>query len=235
MKQAKISVVIPVYNSEKSIEELTHRLAAVLQERFFFEIILVNDFSKDRSREVIDALEEDITQVKVYHAKENMGQQAALKKGIELSSGDFVATMDDDLQHRPEDLLRLKEVMDGEGYDVVYGVSKEKSYSFLRKLGSKSVDLFFTLFFNKPHAVKVSSFRLLNRKTADAIARSKGSFVYLTAIILETTKKIGNITIEYQERKYGKSNYTLKKLVVLFAKLTYYYRIRKLFSTREDV
>ena len=116
-----ISVVVPVYNSELSLEELVVGLAKVLPnvcERF--ELILVNDGSRDRSWEVVQSLVDRHGWVRGVDMLRNYGQHNALLCGVRAARHDVIVTMDDDLQHPPEELPRLLERL-GEGYDVVYG------------------------------------------------------------------------------------------------------------------
>ncbi|AFA49014.1 glycosyltransferase family 2 protein [Acetobacterium woodii] len=219
-----ISVVVPVYNSAKSIAELVERIVTTLKkEKKSFEIILVEDHSKDESLAVINGLKERDFRIKVIPLSQNVGQQAAVKIGIMAAKGMVVITIDDDLEHQPEDMtLLLTEIR--KGYDVVYGVPINKQYLFYRKLGSRLVGLFFTLFLGKPRNIKVGSFRIINRTTVDRICQDKTPFVYITAMTLKVTKNIGNVAVKHQERQFGKSNYDLKKLMKLFFNLFYYYR-----------
>lgn len=217
-----ISIVIPIYNSARSIEELVLRIIMVMEKRNF-EIILVDDHSLDNSLEMINKLKERDSRIIILPLNQNQGQQAATKKGLEIAHGELVVTIDDDLEQQPEDIPKLIKEMEN-GYDVVYGITNQKDCPFYRKSGSELVDLFLSFFLNKPKKVKVGSFRILNRQTVDYIVKDETAFVYLTAITLKFTKNIGNIEVSYQKRKYGRSNYTVKKLIKLFFNLFYYYR-----------
>lgn len=217
-------MVIPIYNSAQSIEELVWRIIKVMEkEKINFEIILVDDHSEDNSRQIIKKLKQEDSRVRLNLLKKNSGQQAATKSGMAIAQGNFVVTIDDDLEHQPEDILKLKEELE-KGFDVVYGLPDRKSYPFYRSWGSKLVDLFLTVFLDKPAKVGVGSFRILNRKTVDYIVADKTTFVYISAITLNFTKNIGNLVVGHKERKYGQSNYNIKKLTKLFLNLFYYYR-----------
>ncbi|MBF7096232.1 glycosyltransferase family 2 protein [Alkalibacter mobilis] len=225
MDNLEISLVIPVYNSEKTIAEVVERSKATLGE-FEFEIILVNDHSSDKSIEIIKELEKKDPRVMVVDLRKNIGQQGAIKRGIELAKGNYVITMDDDLEQKPEEMTLLIQKIQ-EGFDVVYGRPCRKGYPSYREFGSKLVDGFFTLFMGKPPKVKVGSFRIMNRRIAETIAKDNTQFVYITAIILGATKDMANVPVSYKERPYGKSNYSLKKLGMLFVKLFFNYGIKK--------
>ncbi|MGV8905612.1 MAG: glycosyltransferase family 2 protein [Acetobacterium sp.] len=219
-----ISVVVPVYNSSKSIKELVTRTVTTLEKaEATFEIILVDDSSKDDSLKMLTGLNERDPRVIVIALENNGGQQPAIKTGMKSALGDAVVTIDDDLEYRPEDIpLLLSELK--KGYDVVYGIVNRRGYPFYRQFGSNLVDLFFTICLDKPKNIRVGSFRILNRGTVNRIIKDETPFVYITGITLGFTKNIGNVTVNHQERKYGKSNYNLKKLIKLFLNLFYYYR-----------
>ena len=222
--QVDISVVVPVYNSSQSITELVTRIIKTIEEdKTTFEIVLVEDFSRDDSLAIITRLSNEDSRVQVISLKNNSGQQAAIKMGIKSAVGEVVVTIDDDLEQQPEDIpLLLKKLK--KGYDVVYGVPSRTGYPFYRQFGSNVVDLFFTICLQKPKNKRVGSFRVMNRKTVNAIIADNTPFVYITAITLRNTKNIGNIMVNYEERKYGKSNYTIRKLITLFINLYYHYR-----------
>jgi len=218
-----VSIVIPVYNSAQSIRELIRRLVTTLEAReSTFEIILVDDCSKDDSREVIRVLEAVDSRIVLIALDQNSGQQSAIKTGLAQSRGRKVITIDDDLQQQPEDIMLLLDEIK-KGFDVVYGIPDRAGYPFYRQLGSNLVDLFFTLILKKPKRIRVGSFRVLNRETVEQIIKDQTPFVYITAITLRFTKNIGNVKVAFKQRRYGKSNYTIKKLSQLLLRLFYYY------------
>lgn len=222
-----VSIVIPVYNSAQSISELISRLVATLEGRgLSFEIILVDDCSGDDSRAVIRALAARDDRIILITLDHNAGQQAAIKTGMGRSRGRWVITIDDDLEQQPEDIpVLLAEIK--KGFDVVYGIPDRAGYPFYRQSGSHLVDLFFTLILKKPKNIRVGSFRVLNREIVERIIKNQTPFVYITAITLRFTRNIGNVKVAYQPRRYGKSNYTVKKLSLLFLRLFYYYGINR--------
>ncbi len=217
--EGSISIVIPVYNSEKSLAELYEGLSEALKQKYNrFEIILVDDGSKDGSFKVMCRLRSSDPDVKVVRLDGNFGQQNAILCGIRQASGDYVITMDDDLQHPPSEVIRLINKLD-EGFDVVYGIPADRQHTAIRRLGTVLTDLVFERICGKPEGVKVSSFRVMKRWLAEKIAADRTSFVYISAIIMKHTRNIGNITTAHNNRKYGRSNYSLMKLMKLFLKL----------------
>lgn len=211
-----ISVVIPVYNSASSIQELCARLAvilAVMAEKY--EIILVDDGSKDKSvQQIKEALAENKA-IKLITLIGNFGQQNAIMCGLRHAKGDYVITMDDDLQNPPEEIETLLKEME-KGYDVVYGIPRVKQHSGTRNLGSLMANLLFDIVCGKPRGVKVSSFRVLKRDIVQSVMEEKSSFVYISAATLKHTKNIGNATVQHEARKHGSSNYNILKLLQLF-------------------
>lgn len=218
-----ISAVIPVYNSSKSLDELYNRLSSTLKLICYdYEIILVDDGSKDDSFGKMKELHYRDNSVKAISLDGNYGQQNAIKCGFEFVNGEYIITLDDDLQHNPEDIEKLIKKLD-KGYDIVYGITLKKQHSFFRNIGSRLTNYLFNRICNKPKDVKVSSFRAIKRDVLEKIKEDKTSFVYITAISFKITRNIGNVYINHQTRKYGSSNYNIKKLVFLFLKLYVYY------------
>lgn len=216
---SSISVVIPVYNSKNSLRELYVGLSAELTAICRnFEIIMVDDGSSDDSFEEMCRLHSIDESVKIIRLDGNFGQQNAIMCGLRKASGEYVVTMDDDLQNPPEEIRKLIERLE-EGFDVVYGIPEDKKHSAFRNFGTAMTDLLFDIICGKPVKVKVGSFRAMKREFVNMISKDKTSFVYITAITLKYTKNIGNIKVRHDERKYGSSNYSLKKLLWQFFRL----------------
>ncbi|MFW5999714.1 MAG: glycosyltransferase family 2 protein [Halanaerobiaceae bacterium] len=219
----KISAVIPVYNSEASLPELYERLAKVLGDiGGNFEIIMVDDCSCDGSYRQILKLQRRDNRVKGIKLAQNFGQQNALICGFNYISGDYVVTLDDDLQHRPEDIIKLYEKI-REGYDVVYGLPEERRSGFYRKIGSKLTHYLFNLITAKDPELRVSSFRIMTWNIVKNIIEDEAAFVYISALVLEETDNIASVRVSHRNRKYGKSNYSFLRLVGLFIRLYIYH------------
>jgi undecaprenyl-phosphate 4-deoxy-4-formamido-L-arabinose transferase len=225
-----ISVVIPVYNSQASLDELYAELSSVLQQiTDKYEIVLVNDGSIDNSYDKMIALYHRDSNIKIIQLDGNFGQQNALLCGFYFVAGDYVVTLDDDMQHPPEEIVKLLSKIQ-EGYDIVYGIPAKKRHSFYRNLGTKLTDYLFDKFCSKPKYIKVSSFRIMKKALVEKIIQDKTSFVYLSAITFKNTRNVGNVIVNHSCRKYGKSNYNLLKLVKQFVKLYVYYSSYSIFK-----
>ena len=134
------SVVVPVYNSEHTLQELYTRLEKVFREviKEEFELILVDDGSKDRSFEVMQELRAKDNRVRIIQMARNFGQHPALLCGFAHVKGDFVVTMDDDLQHQPEELPKMINVMrERDDVDAIIASYEGRQHGFIRKLGTK--------------------------------------------------------------------------------------------------
>lgn len=218
-----VSVVIPVYNSESSIGELYYRLEKVLDcIADEYEIIMVDDGSQDNSFKEMSRLHSNKRAPEIICLEGNFGQQNAIMCGLRHATGDYVITIDDDLQNPPEEIPKLLEKLDT-GFDVVYGIPAVRKQPCVRNLGTVMTDLFFSIICSKPGNVRVGSFRALKRNIVEKIINDHRSFVYITAITLGYTRNIGNVEVFYEARKYGSSNYSFYKLVRLFCKLVIYY------------
>ena len=228
--QGSISVVVPVYNSENSLEHFYEVLSVELKKICDdYEIIMVDDGSLDNSYEQMKVLHTIDSRVKIIRLDGNFGQQNALMCGFHYSTGEYIVTLDDDLQHPPEEIHKLYRKIH-EGYDVVYGIPIIKQHSVYRKMGSKMTDYLFNKICLKPKNIKISSFRIIRKNIISQIIKDKTSFVYISAITFKNTNNISNVEVNHNARKYGKSNYDFYKLLKLYIKLYLYYSKHKIFK-----
>ncbi len=218
-----ISIVIPVYNAENSLSELYSNLVEVLENiDEDYEIIFIDDFSLDNSYSEIKEITAADSKVKALKLAKNFGQQNAILCGFNYISGDYAVTMDDDLQHKAEDIKLLYEKIK-EGFDIVYAVPQNREYGIYRKLGSKLTNILFNIISSKQSDIRVSSFRIMKRPLVDKIVKDKRSFIYISALVLKHTDNIANINVSHYNRKHGESNYNFFKLLKLFLNLFIYY------------
>lgn len=221
----KISIIIPVYNSDSSLKRLNEEIdCCFLESDYIIEKIFVDDASKDKSVDIlseISAVASNIHNIKIIRLKENVGQQNALFCGLHYASGEYIVTMDDDLQHN---IHYVKEMINllKQGVDLVYGVHEETEID-IRSRGSKLTGYFFKKTFPALLGKRVSSFRAFRKSQLSSILNCQYKFIYLSALLLREVKSVENIEIVKRNRVYGHSGYTLKKLIVLFLKLNYYY------------
>lgn len=218
---ALYSVVVPVYNSENSLEILYERIAKVFDEQLHepFELILVDDCSGDSSYQVVKSLVARDSRVKGVQLAVNHGQQKAVLCGFHYVKGDYIITMDDDLQHPPEQIPVLIEKMsESDEIDVVIGAYEIKRHGPIRRFGSWLMDLSHDLIYHKPKDLKMTSFRLLRRYVVDNLNRISISQPTVGPLLLLSTKRIVNVIVKHDERAFGHSGYTFSKLVSAFLK-----------------
>ncbi|QJB58046.1 glycosyltransferase family 2 protein [Pseudodesulfovibrio sp. zrk46] len=215
MQSVKISIVIPVYNSEKTIRPLVDRLVNILPAPL--EIVLVNDGSKDASDEVCRKAQVAHPSVVTYvELSKNYGEHCAVMAGLNQSTGDYVVIMDDDFQNPPEEALKLVDAAQKGGHDVVYSYYNEKKHHFFRNLGSKFNGAVATLLLKKPKDLYLSSFKCINRFLVNEIIKYDGPYPYVDGLIFRITDKYGVVEVQHDARHTGESNYTLTKLVRLW-------------------
>jgi polyisoprenyl-phosphate glycosyltransferase len=213
----KISLVIPVYNSETIIPELVVQIAGALSGHDY-EVILVNDDSEDNSWEVMAALSRQQKNIKSICLAKNFGQDNAIMCGLHYATGDRIVIMDDDLQHSPYDILKLNEKCD-EGYDVCYAdYSGGKHQAKWKNIGSYLNSKQAEFVIGKPREIYLSPFKMISRVVADAALKYGGPFPYVDGLIFRSSSAITQIPVEHHRRFDKKSNYNLKKSISVFLK-----------------
>jgi undecaprenyl-phosphate 4-deoxy-4-formamido-L-arabinose transferase len=208
-----ISVIVPVYNSELTLPELVRRLEPVLREvAAEYELVLVNDGSRDRSWTIIQKLAAENQWVRGINLMRNYGQHNALLCGIRAARYETVVTMDDDLQHAPEDIPKLIAKLE-EGFDVVYGRPKKEPHELWRGLASRLTKSALQRVMGAEVARNVSAFRTLRTRLRAAFGRYQSPFVSLDVLLTWGTTRFAAVTVPHHPRTAGKSNYTLRSLV----------------------
>jgi undecaprenyl-phosphate 4-deoxy-4-formamido-L-arabinose transferase len=206
------SVVIPVYRGESTLDALVERLGEVLPGAAEqFEVILVNDGSPDDSWGVIKRLSQKHDWVRGISLSRNYGQENASLCGIMESRFDVIATMDDDLQHNPEDLPKLLTKL-SEGYDVVYGVPRVRRQGWWKNLASKTVKRLMSWSMGLTAVRDISAFKVLRSELRQGF-RAAGPDVFVDALLTWVTLRVASAEIEEEPRTHGKSNYSLGKLI----------------------
>ncbi len=208
-----LSVVIPVYNSEPICGELVARLGKVLDgltERF--EVVLVNDGSRDGSWARIARLAEEHAWVRGVNLMRNYGQHNALLCGIREARHEIIVTMDDDLQHPPEEIPRLLAALRPE-LDVVYGTPQRERHGLWRDVASQVTKLALQSAMGVEIARNVSAFRAFRTRVRDAFAHYQGAFVSIDVLLTWGTTRFASVPTRRDPRAQGASNYTFRKLI----------------------
>jgi glycosyltransferase involved in cell wall biosynthesis len=203
-----VSVVVPVYQSTKSLPELVQRVGAVVQGRY--EIVFVDDGSQEETWRQLRNLSSDA--VRCIRLSRNYGQHAALLAGIRAARYSTIITMDDDLQHPPEEIPRLLSALES-GVDVVYGVEKQVRQSFWRRATSSVSKRLIATLLGAGVARQMTAFRAFRAWLRDGFNENIGPGVSIDALLAWSTSRMGTVEVDHHTRKYGRSNYGFTGLV----------------------
>jgi glycosyltransferase involved in cell wall biosynthesis len=218
-----ISVVIPAYRSGESLPLLVQRLESVLdQPGQSFEIIVVDDASPDDTWEIAKQLKEGRPHLKIVRLLRNSGQHNALLCGFTVARGTIVVTMDDDLQNPPEEVPKLVAAIK-RGYDLAIGAYNREQHSTGRNWGGKLVDDVQKQIFNLPNDFQLTSFRAVRKVVVDNIVGMGAVFPYVTSMLLSHTSRYINVPVRHEPRRFGQSNYNMKRSVMLAFNLLFSY------------
>jgi glycosyltransferase involved in cell wall biosynthesis len=221
-RRYKLSIVIPVYQSELVLPELVSQIQAVLIQleeiHGSYEIIFVCDHSPDHSWQVIQSLSAKYPQVRGILLRMNAGQHNALMAGFANAQGEIIVTMDDDLQHSPADIPKLTQEI-AQGHDVAYARFKNRRHAFWKVAGSRLNSLVAGYLLEKPKKVYLSPFRAMKAVIRDDIMRYCGPYVYIDGLILAVTRNISSVDVDHYERYAGDSGYNFRKSISLWLKM----------------
>lgn len=209
------SVVVPVYKSEKTLLPLTQQLDGFFKNiNTSHEIIFVDDASPDECWHELKNIKSQFPDtVKIFKLAKNAGQHNATLCGILHAKGDYIITIDDDLQIEPIEIGKLIQKQKETSADLVYGVYGKKHHHFFRNMGSKFVNAFFKYFSNTYG--NGSSFRLINRNITESMTAVYQKYLLLDEILCWHTDNITHVGVNHHPRKDGKSGYSMLKLFFL--------------------
>jgi len=206
------SVVVPVYNSARILPELHGRLEAVMQGLdATYEIIFVDDCGRDNAWAVLENLATEDPHVTAIQLMRNSGQSNATLCGLAHAQGGVIITMDDDLQHPPEEIPALIRAL-GPNVDVVMGVPKEKKHNRFRRIGSSAMHNINCYLLGKDRHLRFTSFRVMRRAVVDGLLTLRTVSPALGPMINSVTHRILNTTVQHAPRKEGRSGYTFRRL-----------------------
>lgn len=214
MNVPKYSVVIPVYKSEYTLQPLSERIHAVFNSiGEAYELILVEDCGGDGSWDVMRAIRNNHPEAKIARFTRNFGQHNAILCGFSMAEGDYIITMDDDLQNPPEEIPRLIDAMNTSGVDVVYGLPETRKHSVVRNLGSRFFMRLISNIFGMDRGFGMSSFRIIRKETVEHLLNYATPNPVLGPLLLKITDRIGSVKVEHHPRRNGESTYSTKKLI----------------------
>ncbi len=212
MDKFKLSIILPSCNEEENVLIMADKLQFILQRYPDYELIFVDDGSKDKTLEQLKQLHEKDPRMQYISFSRNFGHQNALRAGLDLASGDCVICIDADMQHPPELIPQLIAKWQ-EGYDIVYTIRQEsKDESFFKRFTSK----FFYFLINKLGGINIKAgaadYRLMDKQVVETLRQYTEKFIFYRGII--ATIGFNQTFIEYmpQKRLHGKSKYNVKKM-----------------------
>jgi glycosyltransferase involved in cell wall biosynthesis len=209
----RVSVIVPVYRSERTLEDLVEKLGPVLMQiAAEYELLLVNDGSPDNSWAVIEELAAKHAWVRGICMMRNYGQHNALLCGMRSARYEICVTMDDDLQHPPEEIPKLLAKLT-EGYDVAYGVPQQRMHSPLRNLLSWFTKWALSLATGVKAAREINAFRAFRTELRAASSTFHSPQLLFDVLLTWGSSKLVGVKVNYAERAEGKSNYNLIKLL----------------------
>jgi|SRR5208282_2162608 len=207
-----ISVVVPVYQAELNLRALYGELIPAIEAiTDTFEIILVEDCSKDRSWEIICDLAAQDARVRGFRFRRNFGQHQALLCGIIAARCGVIVTVDDDLQHPVNHIRRLIDKLE-DGYDVVYGTPEEEVHSTMRNAASVLTKLMLSSVMGLQTASKASAFRAFRTTLREGFQQYRGMAASVDVFLAWTTDRFATVDVPHRPRAAGKSGYTFGKL-----------------------
>ena len=214
-----LSIVIPVYCGSATIGDLVRALSG-LQPHDGLELILVNDGSPDDSDEVCRRLvrEASVPITYIEHTR-NFGEHNAIMTGLRHARGEYVITMDDDLQNPPEEVLSVYEYTKSGCWDVVYTYYSRKEHPLWRNIGSWFANAVADHLLDKPKGLYLSSFRCISALVAQSVSTYQGPYPYVDGLIFQVTQRVGTVEVKHLPRTKGVSTYSFSRLVRLWLNL----------------
>jgi len=216
-----ISVVVPLFNEVESLKELESWVKRVMiGNDFSYEIIFIDDGSRDNSWKIIEEISKDNSGVKAIKFRRNYGKSAALFVGFEAAEGDVIVTMDADLQDSPDEIPHLFKMIKNEGFDIVSGWKKKRYDPLSKRIPSK----FFNLITRKISGIKLHDFNCGLKAYKSDVIKSIEVYGEMHRYIPVIAKwagfnKIGELIVHHQERKYGTSKFGSGRLIKGFLDL----------------
>ena len=213
----KISLVIPCYRSENTIETVLQEIEATMSKRpvFTYQIVLVNDSSPDNLSKKLGELVGRFRNVDVVEFTKNFGQHAALMCGLRHADGDIVVCLDDDGQTPADQVFDLVDTLN-EGFDVVYANYPQLKKTFFRNFGTVVNNLMAELLISKPKDIMMTSYFCMNRVIVDEVIKYTNAYPYVGGLVLRSTNNIGKVMVNHRDRFNGTSSYTFKSLLGLW-------------------
>jgi polyisoprenyl-phosphate glycosyltransferase len=217
------SIIIPVFNGADSLEELFQRIGKVMHGTGkSYEVIFVDDHSRDASWNTLVKIQKtNPAIVTAIRLARNFGQHNATVCGVANCRGNYILTMDDDLQNPPEEIPKLIDAMKNTDADLVYGIYKNKKHSLARNMGSSALRA--SSHYVYSNKGKGSSFRLMKSSLGKNLLNHQLNFIFIDELFNWYTSHIEFVTVEHHKPLYRRSTYNPRNLYSMFSNLVIYY------------
>lgn len=209
-----ISVIIPVYNEQESISELFEKLTTVLKRlKYSYEILFVDDGSTDETLQLLKKLEEKYKEVKVYSFRKNIGKSYALRVGFKHAQGEYIMTLDADLQDDPDNIQQLLRKLHDNDADMVAGWRKNRKDHVLKRIPSQIFNSLIGNVFNLQLHDLNCGLKLYKNQVTKELNLYGGMHRFIPLLVSEMGYKVVEQEVVHHPRKYGVSKYKMTKII----------------------
>lgn len=208
-----ISIVVPVFNEEESLDAFNKELISVVSNLDKnYEVIFVDDGSKDKSLDILKGFGAKNKNVRIFSFRKNQGKSEALTYGFQKSIGDYVITLDADLQDKPSEISKLLNKVKKEGFNLVCGWRKNRKDSLPKIIASKIFNSFVSSFWGVKLHDYNCGLKAYDRNAAKSLSLYGGLHRFIPLLVFQQGFTVSEISVEHEVRKFGKSKYGFSKL-----------------------
>ena len=227
LTQSLLSVIVPLYNEEENVSLLTQKIHESL-EGYNYQIIYIDDFSTDRTRKVIKELNDE--KIHLISLKKNYGQSLALAAGIDYAQGDYIITMDGDLQNDPSDILKMLAPVVSGDYDVVTGIRQKRKDSLVKKIPSKIANFMVRRVTKLDIKDNGCALKVFTKDIAKELNLYGEMHRFITLLAHLEGAQIMQVPVKHHARHAGTSKYGLERVFKVVADMMLLLFIRKYFQ-----
>ncbi|GMN08498.1 glycosyltransferase family 2 protein [Croceitalea sp. MTPC5] len=224
---AFLSIVVPLYNEEDNVTLLTEKIHESLN-GYDYQIIYVDDFSTDDTRQVIKKMDDD--KVHLIELKKNYGQSLALAAGIDYATGDYIITMDGDLQNDPSDIPKMLEYAEEGEYDLITGIRQKRKDSLVKKIPSKIANFLVRRVTKLDIKDNGCALKVFTKEIAKGLNLYGEMHRFITLLAFLEGAQIKQVPVKHHARNAGVSKYGLERVFKVVADMMLLLFIRKYFQ-----
>ena len=224
---ALLSIVVPLYNEQDNVEPLTQKIHASLA-GYNYQIIYIDDFSTDSTRKAINAMDDDL--VTLVELKKNYGQSLALAAGIDHAQGEYIITMDGDLQNDPSDIPKMLEFAVSGEYDLITGIRQKRKDSLIKKIPSKIANFLVRRITKLDIKDNGCALKIFTKEIAKGLNLYGEMHRFITLLAFLEGAQIKQVPVQHHARHSGKSKYGLERVFKVVADMMLLLFIRKYFQ-----